>query len=125
MLMLKNSKPSREHPVYTLTEILDTTLCPIYFNHLLDLFTAHRTQAHEVRTSHTGTQVTTLGEDCIHFLGVTDLAQIQLCVGHLPVADALAVAFAILEATDILVACRLFNIGTLSMAYIFDPVTVV
>lgn len=69
--------------------------------------------------------MTTLGKDCIHFLGITYLAQIQLCVGHLPVADALAVAFAILEAADILVACRLLNISTLSMAYIFDPITVV
>lgn len=69
--------------------------------------------------------MTTLGEDSIHFLGVTDLAQIQLCVGHLPVADALAVAFAILEAADILVTCCLLNVSTLSMAYIFDPITVV
>lgn len=69
--------------------------------------------------------MSTLGENCIHFLGVTDLAQIQLFVGHFPVADALAVAFAILEAADILVACRLLNVSTLPMAYIFDPITIV
>ena len=69
--------------------------------------------------------MTTISEDSIHFLGVTDLAQIQLCVSHFPVADALAVAFAILEATDIFVACRLLDVSTLSMAYIFDPIAVV
>lgn len=69
--------------------------------------------------------MTTLGKDCIHFLSVTNLAQIQLCVGHLPVANALAVAFAILEAADISVACRLLNVSTLSMAYIFNPITVI
>lgn len=69
--------------------------------------------------------MTTLSEDSIHFFGVTDLAQVQLCVSHFPVADAPAVAFAILEAADILVACRLLNVSTLSMAYVFDPITVV
>lgn len=103
----------------------DTTLCSINLDHLLNLFAAHRTQVHEVRTSHAGTKVTTLSEDGIHFLSVTDLAQIQLCVSHFPIADALAVAFSILEAADILVACRLLNVSTLSMAYIFDPITVV
>ena len=107
------------------SRIYSNTLCPINLDHLLDLFAAHRTQAHEVRTSHAGTKMTTLGKDCIHFLGVTDLAQIQLCVGHLPVANALAVAFTILETADIFVACRLLNVSTLSMAYIFNPITVI
>lgn len=107
------------------SRLYSNTLCPIYLDHLLDLFAAHWTQAHKVRTSHAGTKVTTLGKDCIHFLGVTNLTQIQLCVGHLPVANALAVAFAILETADISVSCRLLDVSTLSMTYIFNPITII
>lgn len=67
----------------------------------------------------------TLCKDSIHFFSVTDLTQVELCVRYLPVADSLTMTFAVLESANILITRGALNICALSMADIFNPVTVV
>lgn len=66
-----------------------------------------------------------VAEHCVLLLRVTDLTQIHLVIRHFPVRDAFAVAFAVFEAAQILVARIFLNVGALSVAHVFDPVTVV
>lgn len=67
----------------------------------------------------------TVIEQGVLLLSVTDLTQIHFFIGYLPVADALAVAFAVLVPADILVACLALDVRALSVTNAVEPVTVV
>lgn len=64
-------------------------------------------------------------EDSILFFRATDLAEIRFLVSHFPIANTLTMSLSILVTTDVFIAGLLFNIGSLSMAHIFNPVTIV
>lgn len=78
-----------------------------------------------VGTGHAGTDMPAVIKQRILLLRVADLAEIHLLVGDFPVADAFAVTFAVLVATDVPVAGLAFHEGALAVALVVDPVAVI
>jgi hypothetical protein len=100
-------------------------LSSIDLDHTDDVLPTDRADIDLAGTSHTGTDMATVIEQGVLLLTVADLAQIHLFVSDLPVADALAVSFAVLVAADIFVACLLLDEGALAVALVFVPVSIV
>lgn len=69
--------------------------------------------------------MSTITEHRILFFRVADLAQICLFVGHFPVADTLAVPFAVFVATDVFIPGLFFDVGALAVTHVFNPITLV
>jgi hypothetical protein len=76
-------------------------------------------------TAHASTDMSTVVEQGILLLVVTDLAEVHLLIRHLPVADPLAVAFTVLIATNIFITRLDFDKGALAMTLILHPVALV
>lgn len=98
---------------------------PIDLDDTDDILPTDRTDINLAGTSHTSTDMATVIEQGILLLTVADLAQIHLLVGDFPVADALAVAFAVLVAADVFIAGFLLDEGALAVALVLVPVPVV
>lgn len=69
--------------------------------------------------------MSTVAEDRILFFRVADLTEIRLLVSYFPVADTLAMPFAVLVATDIFITGLLFDVGALTVTHVFDPIALV
>lgn len=94
-------------------------------DHTLDRLATNGAKVNLLSASHARADMTTVAEDGVLFLGVTDLTQIHFVVSHLPVADAFAVPLAVFISTDVFVAGLLLNVCTLSMTDIIDPVAII
>ena len=94
----------------------------VYLHHIDDFLSAHWTNVNLFRTVNTGTNVSTIIEQGILVLAITDLTEIHLLVCDFPVADAFAVSLPIPVATNILIACFALGEGTLTVPLVFDPI---
>ena len=101
------------------------TLCPVDLDHTDNALPADRAQVDLSSAGDARTDVTAVIEQSVLFLAVADLTQIHFFIGYLPVADSLAMAFAVFESANVLVARCLLDICALSMTHILDPVTVI
>ncbi|KAH8430833.1 uncharacterized protein LDX57_008497 [Aspergillus melleus] len=97
----------------------------VNFNNADDVLAADGTNIDLPSAGHAGADMSAIVEQGVLLLAVANLAEIHLLLGDLPVADAFAVALAVLVAADVLVARLLLDEGTLSMALILKPVAIV
>lgn len=100
-------------------------LRPINLDYTDDVLPTDRTDIDLAGTSHTGADMATVIEQGVLLLTVADLAQIHLFVRDFPVADALAMSLADLVTADIFVACLLLDEGSLAVALVLVPVSIV
>lgn len=94
-------------------------------DHLEHILAANRANLNFTSTSYARTNVATVIEESILLFTIANLAKIHLLIGHFPVADTLAMAFAVFVATNVLVARLALDKCTLAMALVFYPVTLV
>lgn len=100
-------------------------LCPVDLHHADDIFPADGADVDLTSACDACTDVPAIIEQGILFFAVADLAEVHLLVGDLPVADAFAVALAVLVPADVLVAGLLLDKGALSVALVLKPVAIV
>lgn len=133
MQSIKNMHPCQTVRIYikkrrkkeNSTVLRTSGLCSINLNNALDALTTDRTKIDLLCTSHTCANVAAITEHSVLLLRVTDLAQIHFFIGYFQVMDAFTMTFAILEAANVLVARLLLSKGSMAMANILHPVTIV
>jgi len=90
-----------------------------------NIFPTNRTDVNLAGTADAGTDMTAVIKEGVLLFSIADLAKIHLLIRNFPVAYTFAVALTILVATDVLVASLAFNEGAMTVALIFDPVTLI
>jgi hypothetical protein len=95
---------------------LQDVLCPVNPHHALNIRPTNGADLNLSSTPGTSAHVPAVVEQRILLSTIADLADIHLLVCNLPVRDALAVSLILLPATNVLVACLVFEEGALAVA---------